>query len=128
MLLVRRGTALAYTRNGHDWSERYRGIITAARKLPCRTAILDGEVIVQDARGISDFGALQAALRSEPASLIFYVFDVLHLDGKDLREIPLTERRVKLQRLLGIDPTNQLQFSEEFVGRCRRLLSRLCRP
>jgi bifunctional non-homologous end joining protein LigD len=51
MLLVRRGTALAYTRNGHDWSERYRGIITAARKLPCRTAILDGEVIVQDARG-----------------------------------------------------------------------------
>jgi bifunctional non-homologous end joining protein LigD len=69
-----------------------------------------------------------AALRSEPASLIFYVFDVLHLDGKDLREIPLTERRVKLQRLLGIDPTNQLQFSEEFVGRYRRLLSRLCRP
>ena len=63
MLLVRRGTALAYTRNGHDWSERYRGIITAARKLPCRTAILDGDVIVQDGRGVSDFEALQVALR-----------------------------------------------------------------
>src|SRR6186713_1070597 len=71
MLLVERGTALAYTRNGHDWSDQYPGIIAAARKLPCRSAILDGEVIVQDARGISDFEALQAALRSRPAHLIF---------------------------------------------------------
>ena len=49
MLVVERGTALAYTRNGHDWSDCYLGIIAAARELPCRTAILDGEVIVQDA-------------------------------------------------------------------------------
>jgi bifunctional non-homologous end joining protein LigD len=91
MLLVERGTALAYTRNGHDWSDRYPGIIAAARKLPCRSAILDGEVIVQDARGISDFEALQAALRSRPAHLIFYAFDLLHLDGKDLLDRPLVE-------------------------------------
>ena len=51
MLLVQRGTALAYTRNGHDWSDRYPGILAAARKLSCRSAIIDGEVIVQDARG-----------------------------------------------------------------------------
>jgi bifunctional non-homologous end joining protein LigD len=84
MLLVERGTALAYTRNGHDWSDRYPGIIAAARKLPCRSAILDGEVIVQDARGVSDFEALQTALRSQPTRLIFYAFDLLRLDGKDL--------------------------------------------
>ena len=47
MLAVERGSARAYTRNGHDWSDRYPGIIDAARKLPCRTAIVDGEVIVQ---------------------------------------------------------------------------------
>src|SRR5262249_29345357 len=63
--------------------------LASARKLPCRSAILDGEVIVQDARGVSDFEALQAALRSQPAQLIFYAFDLLHLDGKDLREKPL---------------------------------------
>ena len=66
MLFVERGTVHAYTRNGHDWSDRYPGIIAAARKLPCRSAILDGEVIVQDAGGVSDFEALQAALRSQP--------------------------------------------------------------
>jgi len=116
MLVVERGTARAYTRNGHDWSDRYPGIIAAARKLPCRSAILDGEVIVQDARGVSDFEALQAALRSQPAQLIFYAFDLLHLDGKDLREKPLIERRTKLKRLIEQDPDNRIQFSEEFIG------------
>jgi ATP-dependent DNA ligase len=116
MLVVERGNAVAYTRNGHDWSDRYPGIISAARKLPCRNAILDGEVIVQDGRGTSDFEALQAPLRSKPAHLIFYAFDLLHLDGKDLRETPLTERRAKLQALLGMHPASPLQFSEEFVG------------
>jgi ATP-dependent DNA ligase len=89
MLVIERGTARAYTRNGHGWSDRYPGIIMAARNLPCRTAILDGEVIVQDGRGVSDFEALQSALRSKTIHLIFYAFDLLHLDGKDLREKPL---------------------------------------
>ena len=50
----------------HNWSDRYPGIIAAARKLQCVSAIIDGEVIVQDARGVSDFEASQAALRSSP--------------------------------------------------------------
>jgi bifunctional non-homologous end joining protein LigD len=102
MLLVERGSALTYTRNGHNWSDRYPGITAWARKLPCRAAILDGEVIVQDAHGVSDFGALQAALRSRTAHLIFYAFDLLHLDGKGLRERPLIERRAKLKQLIGV--------------------------
>jgi len=93
MLVVERGSARAYTRHGHDWSDRYPGIIAAARKLPCRSAILDGEVIVQDARGISDFEALQTALSSRSLNLIFYAFDLMHLDGEDLRESSLAERR-----------------------------------
>jgi len=115
MLVIERGTARTYTRNGHDWSDRYPGIIMAARKLPCRTAILDGEVIVQDGRGVSDFEALQSALRSKTTHLIFYAFDLLHLDGKDLREKPLLERRAKLKRLIQ-NPDSRIQFSEEFIG------------
>ena len=116
MLIIERGTARTYTRNGHDWSDRYPGIIAAARKLPCRAAILDGEVIVQDGRGVSDFEALQTALRSKSANVVFYAFDLLHLDGKDLRERPLIERRAKLKRLIGQDSKSSLQFSDEFVG------------
>jgi len=55
--MVERGSVRAYTRNGLDWSERYPGIVAAASRLPCRAAILDGEVIVQDRRGASDFEA-----------------------------------------------------------------------
>ena len=116
MLVIERGTARTYTRNGHDWSDRYPGIIMAARKLPCRTAIVDGEVIVQDGRGVSDFEALQSALRSKTTPLIFYAFDLLHLDGKDLREKPLLERRTRLSELVGRHSDSRIQFSDEFVG------------
>jgi bifunctional non-homologous end joining protein LigD len=116
MLVIERGTALAYTRNGHDWSDRYPGIIAAALKLPCRSAILDGEVIVQDARGVSDFEALQAALHSQPTRLIFYAFDLLHLDGKNLLDRSLVERRAKLLELVRHNQESAIQFSEEFIG------------
>jgi bifunctional non-homologous end joining protein LigD len=116
MLVVERGAARSYTRNGHDWSGRYPGIIAAARNLRCRSAILDGEVIVQDGRGASDFEALQEALRSKSADLIFYAFDLLHLDAKDLRDCPLVERRRKLSEILRRNPDSVIQFSEEFVG------------
>ena len=96
LLATSRGTAVAYTRNGHDWTDQYPGIVAAAARLRCKSAMLDGEVIVQDARGASDFEALQSALRRRGAPLIFYAFDLLHLDGRDCRNEPLLERRRKL--------------------------------
>jgi hypothetical protein len=115
ILVVDRERARAYSRNGFDWTDRYLGIVAAAARLPCRTAILDGEVIVQDKRGASDFEALQEALRSRRVPLIFYSFDLLHLDGKDIRERPLLERREKLKALLGNETSSALQFSEDWT-------------
>ena len=116
MLVLDRGTVRAFTRNGHDWSDRYPGVVRAAAHLGCRSAILDGEIIVQDERGASDFEGLQHALRHRPHSLLFYAFDILHLDGNDLRALPLIERRAKLKKLLGEEGAGALQFSEEFIG------------
>jgi bifunctional non-homologous end joining protein LigD len=73
-------------------------------------------VIVQDERGVSDFEALKSAIRWHPQKLIFYAFDLLHLDRKDLRGRPLLERRGKLKDLLRLAETSPLQFSEEFTG------------
>jgi bifunctional non-homologous end joining protein LigD len=115
LLAVQRGSVVAYTRNGFDWTDRYQRIVEAAARLRCKSAMLDGEVIVQDRRGASDFEALQAALRSKRTPLIFYAFDLLHLEGKDYRNLPLVERRAKLKLLVGSSP-NAIQFSEEFVG------------
>jgi ATP-dependent DNA ligase len=91
--------------------------VSAAAHLRCRSAILDGEVIVQDANGISDFGALRSAIDYEPHRLLFYAFDLLHLNGKDLRGVPLIERRDALRRLLdGAAGDGAIQFSEHTAG------------
>jgi bifunctional non-homologous end joining protein LigD len=118
LLVVEGGQARAYTRTGLDWTARYPGIVDATAKLHCRSAILDGEVVVQDDRGASDFEALRSAIKWQPYKPIFYAFDLLHLDGKDLRDRPLLERRAKLNTLLRLDETSPLQFSEAFIGDC----------
>jgi ATP-dependent DNA ligase len=105
-----------FSRNGHDWSDRYPGLVRAAAHLPCKTAIIDGEAIVQDGDGRSDFESLQSALRVRSHSIILYAFDLLHLDGKDLRQQTLSERREELKRLVGSEADNRIQFSEEFDG------------
>src|SRR5262245_47534144 len=103
LLLIERRKARAYTRNGFDWTERYAGIARGAAKLNCHSAIMDGEVIVQNKNGISDFDALKSAIRWRPQSLIFCAFDLLHFNGKDLREQPLLERRAKLKALFRVN-------------------------
>jgi bifunctional non-homologous end joining protein LigD len=114
LLIIERREARAYTRNGFDWTDRYPSIIKAAAHLDCHSAIIDGEVIVQDERGISDFEALKSAIQWRPQTLIFCAFDLLHLNGKDLRNESLLERRAGLKELI---PTERpFLFSEEFTG------------
>ena len=115
-VLVERGQARVFTRNGFDWTDRYPSFVRAASKLRCKSAIIDGEAIVQNGDGASDFEALSSALRQRPHSIILYAFDLLHLDGKDLRQQTLMERRASLKTLLGTDEQSRIQFSDEFNG------------
>ena len=116
-LVLDRGSARAYSRRGLDWTEKYPALIEAAEKLKCRSAILDGEAVVQNALGVSDFHALRAAMTREPHRIVFFAFDLLHLDGKDLRRLPLVERRTRLKELLaGHDESFALHFSESVEG------------
>jgi bifunctional non-homologous end joining protein LigD len=115
-VLLERGEARVFTRNGCDWSDRFPAIVRAAAKLGCRSAIIDGEAIVQDGNGASDFEALRSAMVRQPYSVILYAFDLMHLDGEDLRQKTLSERRAHLQRLTVADPERRIQFSEEFHG------------
>jgi bifunctional non-homologous end joining protein LigD len=115
-VVIERDKARVYSRNGYEWSDRYPSIVHAASSLRCKSAIIDGEAIVQDGNGASDFESLQSALRSRPHRIILYAFDLLHLDGKDLRLETLAERRAKLKTLVGDDAASRIQFSEEFEG------------
>jgi bifunctional non-homologous end joining protein LigD len=111
-LIVEDGRCRAFTRRGFDWTDRYAAMADAAAALPCESAILDGEVIVQDARGRSDFHALRRAIEARRGGLVFMAFDLLHLDGRDLRPWPVERRRAALEKLLAsVQPNNPIQFS-----------------
>jgi DNA ligase D-like protein (predicted ligase) len=115
-VVIERGQVRVFSRNGYDWSDRYSGIVRAAASLRCKSAIIDGEAIVQDDDGRSDFESLQSAMRSRAQSIIIYAFDLLHLDGNDLRQETLSDRRAELKHLVGRDADSRIQFSEEFDG------------
>jgi bifunctional non-homologous end joining protein LigD len=115
-VLLEQGQVRVFTRNGHDWSDRYPSIVRAAATLRCQSAIIDGEAIVQDDNGLSDFEALQSAMSRQPQRIILYAFDLMHLDGADLRRQSLSIRRSILKDLLGSDEESRIQFSDEFDG------------
>src|SRR6478672_6693263 len=115
-VVIERGQVRVFSRNGHDWSDRYPSIVRAAASLRCKSAIIDGEAIVQDGDGRSYFESLQSAIRVRPYSIILYAFDLLHLDGKDFRQQTLSERRAALKNLVGAEAESRIQFSEEFDG------------
>lgn len=107
----------AFTKNGHDYTRQFAPIVEAARTFGARQTILDGELIVQGADGRSDFHSLRSAITSAPERLVFYAFDMMVVDGLDIRPEPVVDRRARLQNLIGDhDPGFPIQFSEHFEG------------
>ena len=96
------GDVRLVTRKGNDWTSRFSPVAAAVASLPVREAVLDGEVCILDGNGLSSFGTLQRWLGGEKVSgtLVFAVFDLLWVDGRDVRTQPLEERRELLEALL----------------------------
>lgn len=110
---VEGGKVALRTRNGHDCTDAFSVAAKAlGDALKDRAAVVDGEMVVVGEDGVPDFGALQAYLRSrEKKGLCYVLFDLLALDGEDLRDRPLLERKLKLKTLLSkADPV--LSYSE----------------
>ena len=119
------GKARAFTRSGLDWSDRFPGIVEAATKLKVTSALIDGEAVVLDDEGRSRFQALQAALKGAPDSIDYFAFDLLELNGEDLSQLPLTERKKKLQAILP-RRSARLRYSDHIIGNGEKLLHQFC--
>ncbi len=116
------------TRNGLDWTEKFHALSGPLANLRCASALLDGEITVSDAHGRSDFGALQDAISEGKSRFGYYIFDLLHLDGKDLRSLPLVERKQKLKSLLqGGSKRGPLFFSDHLKGDGQAIFSNACK-
>ena len=127
--IVSGGACRLLTRTGLDWTARFgSGIAGALAGLPCDTAVVDGEVVALADAGVSSFAELQAALSAgRREHLVYYAFDLMHLDGEDLRSEPLLARKDRLAALLdGVD-TPALRFSEHFEAAGDVMLAHACR-
>lgn len=101
------------SRNALDWTERMPDIAAAAKELNVESAIVDGEAVVLDERGVSNFADLQAVFHEGRQKYItYFAFDLLHLNGHNLRPSPLSERRKLLEQLLAPGKGAPLRFSE----------------
>lgn len=113
------GAVRLITRNGHDWTARYRALAKAFEKLPCVNAIIDGEVVVQDPRGVTSLDLLERALSDgDSHAMTYFAFDLPFLDGHDLSGARLIDRKTALEGLIGplIDPRSPVQISDHVDG------------
>jgi bifunctional non-homologous end joining protein LigD len=118
--------AALLTRRGLDWTEKFLPISHALERLPVKTATLDGELVVEAENGVSSFSLLQQDLSAGRTDrMIYYVFDLLYLDGIDLRELPLVERKAKLAKLLK-GASKQIRLSESLDDKGSVLLKHAC--
>ena len=116
------------SRNGKDWTDRFPDVCAAAAELPVRRALLDGEVAVLLPDGRTSFQALQNVFSGgERANLVYFVFDLLHVDGEDVARLPLEQRKTRLAALLRSAAQKRLRYSEHVVGRGAEFLAHACR-
>jgi DNA ligase D-like protein (predicted ligase) len=109
------GRVQLLTRTGLDWTAKYPSAIAALANLNVKTAYVDGELCGVDEAGLPSFAQTQAATDSErDVQLVFYAFDLLHLDGRDVSRLPLIERKALLEPLVAIKPG--LQFNGHDTG------------
>src|SRR4051812_426732 len=126
LLAVGDGVATAWTRNGNDWSDKFKALVKAAARLPAG-CLIDGEAVAIDDEGKPSFQLLQATLKvSKSANLAFYAFDLLVDRGEDIRKLPNIERKQRLAALLGgVSPP--IIYGDHVIGRGEALFEQVCK-
>ncbi|MGY4429943.1 ATP-dependent DNA ligase [Bradyrhizobium sp. F1.13.1] len=113
-----------YTRRGHDWTKRFKKVADDAWHIKAGSAVIDGEVVVPAADGNTDFSVLQNELKGTSPKIVLVAFDLLYLNGRDLRGLPLFQRKAELKKIIaGTD----VQFSESFEIEGREMFAHACK-
>ncbi|MFJ3466161.1 DNA ligase D [Pseudomonas sp. NPDC090201] len=127
MTRIRDGEVRLFTRNGHDWTERLPLQAKALSELEAPDSWLDGEVVVLNEDGLPDFQALQNAFEIERTKdIVYYLFDAPFLNGQDMREKPVEDRRAALKKLLNKHKNRLLRFSDAFSANHRDIIESAC--
>jgi bifunctional non-homologous end joining protein LigD len=126
---VRGGKVRFVSRNTQDWTGKIQSLVPQVAELPVEDAIFDGEVVVLDAQGVSSFQALQNAFGEQRTNrLVYFVFDLMYLDGYDLRGVPLEQRKTILESVLTgkRSKSAHIRYSEHLDGPGTVLRKKMC--
>jgi len=123
------GTVKLLTRKGLDWTKRFPSVADAVKALPAKAAMIDGEIVVQDENGHASFSGLQSDLKAgRHDRMVYHAFDLLYLDGYDLRAVPLAERKRLLAELIRAVPAGfALRFNDHLEQPDGDILVEACR-
>jgi bifunctional non-homologous end joining protein LigD len=126
-LHLRDGEATIYTRGGHDWTRRFASVAADGVRMAAHEAVLDGEIVVAGQNGVSNFSAMQADLAAGRVDRFrFYAFDLLHLDGLDLRSAALEARKRVLAALIDGSDLKRIVYSEHLEEDGARMFGQAC--
>jgi bifunctional non-homologous end joining protein LigD len=126
LIAIGGGSAKVFTRSGLDWTEKFPEIAVAAAALDVGNALIDGEIVAFDSKGKTDFSGLQRAIKAGGKGLSCFVFDLIELDGQDLTDLPLIERKAKLEALIGKE-NEPLLFSSHVSGHAEEVFRQVCK-
>jgi bifunctional non-homologous end joining protein LigD len=113
-----------FTRRGHDWTHRFKKVADDAWHIKVGSAIIDGEIIVPAADGTTDFFVLQNELKGSSKKIVMVAFDLLYLNGRDIRKEPLRRRKAELKKIIA---GTEVQFSESFEIEGREMFAHACK-
>jgi bifunctional non-homologous end joining protein LigD len=121
---LRDAAVKVFTRRGNDWTNRFRKIAADAWHINAGSAIIDGEAVAPAEDGTTDFSVLQNELKGRSKKIVMVAFDLLYLNGYDLRNLPLFERKALLKKVIA---ETDIQFSESFEVDGREMYKHACK-
>lgn len=125
LIAIAGGKAHIFTRNGKDWTDKFPGIAEAAAALDTDGTLIDGEIVAFDSKGGTDFSTLQAAIK-QGGDMSCFVFDLLMEGGEEVTGLPLTERKERLEKIVGRGQ-GALVYSDHVQGSAETVFSEICR-
>jgi bifunctional non-homologous end joining protein LigD len=125
LIAIAGGKARIFTRNGKDWTDKFPGIAEAAAALDTDGTLIDGEIVAFDGKGRTDFSTLQKAIKQSGAMSCF-VFDLIMEDGREITDLPLVERKERLEKIVGRGE-GALVYSDHVRGSAEKVFAEICR-
>lgn len=122
------GEVALVTRSGHDWAAKMAGLVAELKQLGLKSSWLDGEIVILDENGVSNFNRLQKSFdrKTSSAGIDYFLFDVPYFEGYDLRDVALVERRRLLKALIDEKGAEHVRYSADFPGDAASVLQSAC--